>query len=128
MIRPRYVDLFEALCDPDPERVDRAFDAVLFDRGSALPDLVECYLTAPHNPKLRYLMIQLLGFTEDKRATEVVVQALNDRHPIVRAEACRSLEDLHARQHQADLEARLDDVDDRVRDAASEALQTLGLA
>ena len=39
-IRPRYVDLFEALKDPDPIRSDKAFDDILFERGNALPDLI----------------------------------------------------------------------------------------
>ena len=124
-MRPRYADLFEALCDPDPERADRAFDAILFDRAEALPELEECYRTAKRNARLRYLSIQLMGFTEDPRAIPLVVKALDDPHPMVRAEACRSLEDLGAVEHRAGLEARLGDMDALVRKAATEALQNL---
>ena len=124
-MRPRYADLFEALCDPDPERADRAFDAILFDRADALPELAECYQTSPRNARLRYLSIQLMGFTEDERAIPLVVKALEDPHPLVRAEACRSLEDLGAVNARPVLEARLDDMDALVRKAASEALQNL---
>ena len=124
-IRPRYADLFEALCDPDQERSDRAFDSILFDRGEAVPDLAQCYQEAPRNAKLRYLVVQLLSFSGDKRAIPTVLVALNDRHPVVRAEACRGLEDLKARQHIDDLHARLADVDPDVREAAAETLAVL---
>jgi HEAT repeat protein len=124
-IRPRYADLFESLCDPDQDRADRAFDAILFDRGEAVDDLAQCYQESPRNAKLRYLVIQLMSFSGDKRATPMVVTALNDRHPVVRAEACRGLEDLKARGHIADLEARLGDVDPAVREAAGETLEAL---
>jgi HEAT repeat protein len=124
-MRPRYADLFEALCDPDPERADRAFDAILFDRAEALPELLECYQGAKRNARLRYLAIQLMGFTEDKRAIPMVLPALEDPHPLVRAEACRSLEDLNATQHRAALEARLGDMDALVRKAAAEALENI---
>ncbi len=123
-MRPRYADLFEALCDPEPERVDRAFDAILFDRGEALPDLAECYRISRRNAKLRYMLIQLLGFTEDPRAIPTVALALEDSHPLVRAEACRSLEDLKAQDHAPQLEARLQDMDAFVRKAAREALES----
>ena len=36
-MRPRYADLFIRLRDPDPVKSDAAFDAILFDRGEALP-------------------------------------------------------------------------------------------
>ena len=124
-MRPRYADLFEALCDPDPERADRAFDAILFDRANALPELAECYQTSKRNARLRYLSIQLMGFTEDPRAISLVIKALEDPHPLVRAEACRSLEDLGAVVARPVLQARLDDMDALVRKAASEALENL---
>lgn len=124
-IRPRYADLFEALCDPDQARSDLAFDAVLFDRGEAVPDLIVCYHESPRNAKLRYLLIQLMGFSEDPRAIPTVVSALDDRHPVVRAEACRAIEDLRATDHRAALEARLSDPDPQVREAAQEAIDSL---
>ncbi len=124
-MRPRYSDLFEALCDPDPERADRAFDAILFDRAEALPELAEVYRTSKRNARLRYLAIQLMGFTEDPRAVAMVLPALDDPHPLVRAEACRSLEDLAAREHRVLLEARLGDMDALVRKAAAEALENI---
>lgn len=124
-IRPRYADLFEALCDPDQERADRAFDSILFDRGEAVPDLAQCYQEAPRNAKLRYYVVQLLAFSGDKRALPTVLQALRDRHPVVRAEACRGLEDLKATKHLAELEERLTDVDPGVREAAEQTLEVL---
>ena len=80
-MHPRYADLFEALCDPDPERADRAFDAILFDRAEALPDLEEVYQTSKRNARLRYLSVQLMGFTEDKRAIPMVIKDLEDGLP-----------------------------------------------
>ena len=88
-MRPRYADLFEALEDPDPYRADAAYDAVLFDRGEALPDLEELYKTRGDNDNLRFLAIQLMGFSEDKRAIPLVVTALQDPSPRVRDEARR---------------------------------------
>ena len=124
-ISPRYADLFEDLCDPDQERADHAFDAILFDRGQAVPALERCYELSPRNAKLRYLVVQLLGFSGDPRAIPPVVRALDDRHAVVRAEACRALEDLRATDHREALEARRTDVDAAVRLAAEEAIDSL---
>ena len=51
---------------------------------------------SPREPKLRFYAIQLMGFTEDARAIPLVMEALTDHDPSVRAEACRALEDLGA--------------------------------
>ncbi len=126
-MRPRYKDLFEALKDPDPARADQAFDAILFDRGEALPDLVECYKHADRDALLRFYTVQLMGFSGDRRAIGPVLEALDDPAADVRAEACRALEDLRARDAKEALEARTRDVDVDVRRAAREALAQLGL-
>lgn len=126
-MRPRYKDLFEALKDPDPQRADQAFDAILFDRGEAIPDLVECYRRSRKDPLLRFYAVQLLGFSGDRRALEPVLEALDDPEAEVRAEACRALEDLRVREAKEALEARTRDVDPEVRRAAREALEHLGL-
>ena len=120
-MRPRYRDLFSAMCDSDPYRADAAYDAVLFDRAEALPDLVELYRNSPREPKLRFYAIQLMGFTEDSRAIPVVIEALADHDPTIRAEACRALEDLAATDALALLKERVDDLDPEVRRAAREA-------
>ena len=125
-MRPRYADLFEALTDPDPRRADAAFDAVLFDRAEALPDLAELYQLNPREPLLRFYAIQLMGFTEDPRAIPAVMEALHDHDPSVRAEACRALEDLRAREATPALRERTDDLDPEVRRSAREALEALG--
>ena len=124
-MRDRYRDLFAALLDPDPHRADKAYDAVLFDRGEALPDLQELYETA-EDPHLRFYAVQLMGFSEDPRATALVIDALEDRAATVRAEACRALEDLRARQACDALAARIEDLDVHVRRAAREAMNALG--
>jgi HEAT repeat protein len=124
-MRDRYRDLFAALLDPDPHRADKAYDAVLFDRGEALPDLRELYETA-EDTRLRFYAVQLMGFSEDPRATETVVIALEDKVPTVRAEACRALEDLRARDACDALTARVEDLDVHVRRAAREAMNALG--
>lgn len=126
-MRPRYADLFAAFEDPDPARSDAAYDSVLFDRGEALPDLEELYRTRSDNDTLRFLAVQLMGFSEDPRAIPLVVQALDDPSPGVRAEACRALEDLRARKEADALRARVADMDASVRRAARETLAALGL-
>lgn len=125
-MRPRYVDLIEALNDPDPIRSDKAFDDILFDRGNALPDLIEAYSMQQGKPIIRYYLVQLMGFTEDPRAIPTVISALDDKHPDVRAEACRALEDLRARDALVSLHARLEDMDAKVRLAAEETIRALG--
>ncbi|MEC7946823.1 MAG: HEAT repeat domain-containing protein [Myxococcota bacterium] len=124
-MRDRYRDLFAALLDPDPHRADKAYDAVLFDRGEALPDLEELYETA-EDARLRFYAVQLMGFSEDPRASALVVEALDDKEPTVRAEACRALEDLRARDACDALTARIEDLDVHVRRAAREAMSALG--
>lgn len=121
-MRPRYKALFERMRDSDPVAADAAFDAVLFDREHAIPDVVECFDKAKKDPVLRFLCIQLLGFAGSESALPTIILALDDRDAFVRAEACRSLEDLRAKQAIPMLEARLIDVDEGVRQAAREAL------
>jgi HEAT repeat protein len=124
-MRPRYSDLFRRLGDTDPHQVDKAFDAILFDRENAVPDLVEGYARGKHNDDVRYLLVQLLGFSESADATPAVQQALEDPSPRVRAEACRSLCDLRARQAMPFLRRRLQDMDAEVRSAAVDAISVL---
>ena len=121
-MRKRYKDLFERMRDPDPVAADAAFDAVLFDRGGALPDLIECLERSRRDPVLRFLCVQLLGFSGAKAAIKPLLVALDDPEPSVRAEACRSLEDLRAHAAMEALRARLDDLDAEVRLAAAEAI------
>lgn len=125
-MRPRYADLFEALKDPDPVRSDKAFDDILFDRADALPDLMEAFGKFSDAPLVRYYLVQLMGFTEDARAVPVVLEALGDPNADVRAEACRALEDLRARDALPQLQARLEDMDAKVRIAAEETIRALG--
>lgn len=126
-MRPRYADLFRALKDPDPARADAAYDALLFDRGEAIPDLVECYRGSRRDAELRFYAVQLLAFSGDIRAVPFVIEALTDPDPGVRAEACRALEDLDARAAAAALIARTEDLDASVREAARDALDAMGL-
>ncbi len=69
--------------------------------------------------------MQLLGFSGSRKAISTLLVALDDREPKVRAEACRSLEDINARETIPALEARLGDLDEDVRIAAAEALLEL---
>ena len=124
-MRPRYADLFRALKDPDPTRVDAAYDALLFDRADAIPELAEAYKTFKRDAELRFYAVQLLAFSEDSRAVPYVMEALSDPDPSVRAEACRAVEDLMVREAVPALRARTEDLDASVREAAREALDAL---
>ncbi len=124
-MRPRYEALFIRMRDADSDAADAAFDAVLFDREGALPDLVECYRKTKKDAILRFLVVQLLGFSGTKAAVPTLLEALDDRDPVVRAEACRSLEDLKSVAAVDALRARLDDMDDGVRVAAAEAIHII---
>ncbi len=124
-VRPRYQDLFNAMKDSDPVRADEAFDAVLFDRAQAVPDLIEAYALFQDDLLLRWNTVQLLGFSGSSKAVKTLVEALNDPEARVRAEACRSLEDLKAKAAVDALRARLTDVNPDVRQAAQEALQRI---
>jgi HEAT repeat protein len=114
------------MCDSDPYRADAAYDAVLFDRSDALPDLAELYRMSPREPKLRFYAIQLMGFTEDPLAIPLVTEALTDHDPAIRAEACRALEDLGAVDALDALRERVEDLDPEVRRAAREATAAIG--
>jgi HEAT repeat protein len=136
-MRPRYADLFRRMLDPEQELADAAYDAVLFERADAVPDLVACYEACAAPPArglarrhdqcttLRFLSVQLLGFSEAPAALPTILAALDDRSPLVRAEACRSLEDLRHAEALPLLEARLADVDAAVCAAAAEAVLAL---
>jgi HEAT repeat protein len=124
-MRPYVHDLFRRMRDPDPVRRDAAFDAVLFEREDALPDLYAAYAHFADDALLRFFAVQLMGFAGSKDAVPTLIIALNDPDPAVRAEACRSIEDLRARNAIRALRARLDDLDPEVRRAAREALDVL---
>jgi len=124
-MRTRYADLFQRMTSVDPDERDSAFDAVLFDRHLALSDLAEGYKKYRRRPSLRFMLVQLMGFTGAKAAVPPVMTALQDKDPYVRAEACRALEDLNAVEALEVLEARLTDVESVVRTAAAEALAAL---
>jgi hypothetical protein len=127
-MRPRYSDLFRRLGDTDPHQVDKAFDSILFDREQAVPDLVEGYARGEHGDDVRYLLVQLLGFSECADAAPAVERALEDPSPRVRAEACRSLCDLRVRAAMPVLRRRLQDLDPDVRSAAVDAIAVLSRA
>ena len=91
-MRPRYADLFRRLRDPDPIKQDAAYDAVLFDREEALPDVVECYGLSQDDALMRYFMVQLMAFSGSKGAVKPLIRALEDPDPLVRVEACRGLD------------------------------------
>lgn len=124
-MRPRYADLFIRLRNPDPVQSDAAFDAILFDRGEALPELIEIYRLAAKDHILRFYAIQLMGFSGHPGALKTLIGALEDPEPMVRAEACRSLEDLNSAEAVSALEARVEDMDAGVRIAAVEALEAI---
>lgn len=123
-MRARFKTLFTRMRDPDPVKADAAFDAVLFEREGALPDLMEC-LEEADDGALRFLCVQLLGFTGAAGAISPLLGALDDPDATVRAEACRSLEDLRAREAVGALRTRLDDVNEEVRLAAAEAILSI---
>ena len=124
-MRPRYADLFRRMRDPDPVLADAAFDAVLFDRAEAVPDIIECYQKSKKDDEMRFDMVQLLGFSGSSACVADLIEALEDKCARVRAEACRSLEDLRAAAAIPTLERRLTDVDENVRIAAQEALDAI---
>ncbi|MBN1337634.1 MAG: HEAT repeat domain-containing protein [Deltaproteobacteria bacterium] len=125
-VRPRYADLVRRLQDLDPCAADKAFDALLFDRGEAVPDIAAAYGSWELPPLVRRDLIQLLGFSECPDAVATVEVALEDPAPTVRAEACRSLVDLRSRVSLPLIRRRLKDLDAEVRGAALDAVRALG--
>jgi len=125
-VRPRYADLIRRLQDLDPRAADKAFDALLFDREEAVPDIAAAYASWDLPPLVRRDLVQLLGFSECPGAVVPVEAALEDAAPVVRAEACRSLVDLRSRASLPWIRRRLKDLDPEVRGAALDAVHTLG--
>jgi HEAT repeat protein len=109
----------------NPDERDAAFDAVLFERRNAIPDLIACYNLAKKEYLLRFYAVQLLGFTRDKEAAATLIIAMDDPEAMVRAEACRGLGDIGHKDSLAQLKARLDDMDIGVRIAAAEAIAAI---
>ena len=124
-ITPRYADLFSSMLYADRMRADAAFDAVLFDRHLAVPALIEQYKTAKENEILRYLCVQLLGFSDSQKAINALIVALDDTSAIVRREACFALEDLKAFDAIDAIERRTQDMVASVRQVAQEAFNFL---
>jgi hypothetical protein len=126
-ITPRYAELFQALLDTNQERADKAFDDILFDRQLAVPALIEQLFRSKGNHNMRYLCVQLLGFSESPLAIEPILLALQDTDVFVRKEACMALEDLKivtADVFEA-LEDRLCDLNPEVAQAANECIEFL---
>lgn len=123
-ITPRYRDLFQTMCDTDQKRVDSAFDAVLFDRKLAVPALVEQYYKASNN-QLRYFCVQLLGFSDSKKALPVLIDALEDPIPAIRIEALYALEDHRCADAIPAIVNRTNDIDTNVRQIAQEVCDNL---
>ena len=124
-ITPRYADLFNGMIDSDRMRADQAFDAVLFERHLAVPALIEQYENAVDNEIMRYLCVQLLGFSDSKKAINALIIALDDTSAMVRREACFALEDLKATDAIDAIERRKQDMDASVRQVAEEAFNFL---
>ena len=123
-ITPRYRDLFLTMCDTDQKRIDAAFDAVLFDRKLAVPALIEQYYMAS-NHQLRYFCVQLLGFSDSKKALPVLIDALDDPIPAIRIEALYALEDQRCADAIPAIVSRTNDIDTNVRQIAQEVCDNL---
>ena len=126
-ITPRYAELFEALLDPNQERADKAFDDILFDRQLAVPALIEQLILSKDNNSMRYLCVQLLGFSESPLAIDPILLALQDTNVFVRKEACLALEDLKIVTSDVfeALEDRLCDLNPEVAQAATDCIEFL---
>ena len=124
-ITPRYKDLFRNMRDGDRARADQAYDAVLFDRAKAAPALIEQYHNAKKDEEMRYLCVQLMGFSEARVVIPTLIDSLDDPSPMVRREACFALEDLRAVEAIDAIRKRTQDLDQNVRNVAEEAYSTL---
>ena len=124
-MRPRYKDLFARMASKDVDERDKAFDAVLFDRSHALPDLAELYQEARNDANLRFMATQLISFTSSKRAWPHLIEALRDEDTRIRVEACLGLEELKCVEALDALEGMLNDRDVEVRQAAATAISAL---
>jgi HEAT repeat protein len=124
-ITPRYKDLFRNMRDSDRARADQAYDAVLFDRAKAAPALIEQYSKAVKDEEMRYLCVQLMGFSEARMVIPTLIDSLDDPSPMVRREACFALEDLRAVDSIDAIRKRTQDMDQSVRSVAEEAYNTL---
>ncbi len=124
-ISPRYHDLFEGMLLPDNERADAAYDAILFDRHLAVPALIDQYNSSEDNDIMRYLCVQLLGFSDSDLAIDTVITALDDPKAIVRREACFAIENLKAIDALNSIKRRMQDLDTSVREVASEVYKYL---
>ena len=124
-ITPRYRDLFKGMLDSDRNRADAAYDAILFDRKLAAPALIEQYKKAKKNEVLRYLCVQLMGFSDSKKVITPLIDALDDPSAMVRREACFALEDLTAVEALDTIKQRTQDVDPSVRQIATEVFDLL---
>ncbi len=124
-ITPRYRDLFKGMLDSDRNRADAAYDAILFDRKLAAPALIEQYKKANKNETMRYLCVQLMGFSDSKKVISPLIDALDDPSAVVRREACFALEDLSAYEAIDTIKQRIQDVDPDVRQIAREVYDLL---
>ena len=75
------------------------------------------------NPEIRRTMVMNLGYTNDQRAVEPLIQALQDDDESMRRGAAESLGKLGDPRAVQPLIAALHDKDESVREAAAEALE-----
>jgi len=119
------VDLVADLSDGDRRRVDERRDELVPHGAQTVPELESLYRSA-EDPVSRFYAVQLLGFSGSPTAIRVLLDALGDTAPSVRAEACRSLEDLGIAAACSRLGACMEDPDEAVRRAAREAVRAIG--
>ena len=124
-ITPRYRDLFKSVLDNNQHRSDTAYDSILFDRELAVPALIQQYSEAPDNSQLRFICVQLMGFSDSRQTIDTLIGALEDPCASVRREACLSLEQLKAEEAVEALKTRTFDVDPDVKEIANETLSYL---
>lgn len=103
----------------------QAFNKLVLDWTNQRPDLERIATDANHDARERWVVVRVIGQTNDPAAAAVLTTLLKDPMPAMRAGAASALADLGDKEHADAIEPLLQDDAMFVRAAAADALGTL---
>ena len=112
--------------DLDESARMQAFNKLVLDWKNQRPALEQIVLDANHDARERWVVVRVIGQTNDASASEVLLKLLEDPMPAMRAGAASALGDLGQKEHAAAVGVLLKDDAMFVRAAAADALGALG--
>ncbi|MCP4804152.1 MAG: HEAT repeat domain-containing protein [Proteobacteria bacterium] len=104
----------------------QAFNKLVLDWSNQRPTLEQIVADPQHDARERWVVVRVIGQTNDPAAGAVLLELLDDPMPAMRAGAASALGDLGDKKHAEAIGALLQDDAMFVRAAAADALGAIG--